>query len=485
MREWLNAQAAAGYVTYDPTTAKYTLPPEQAAALADETSPAFFPGLFEVAAACWAATDKMTQNFRTGGGLEWGHQHPCLFQGTERFFRSSYIGNLVQSWIPALDGVEAKLERGAKVADVGCGVGASTILMAKAFPKSTFVGFDYHAGSIELARKRAAGRRRRRSRDVRGREVDRLPGQRLRSRRVLRLPARHGGSQRRAAHVRKALAKDGTWMIVEPFASDKPEENHNAVGRVFYSASTMLCVPHSLAFGGPALGAQAGESAPSRRRRRRAASRASVARPRRRSTSCSKRARERERKRRRRPGVEQRPLRQVRPLQAPARRGPRGAQRRGLVARSLPEGARVLDVGCGFGDSTIRISNGWPGRSRRRRLRGELHRCCVERARKAAGASLLRRRRANRRSARPVRSRVRALRHDVLHVARRRDAQHPQVAHARRHVHADRVAQARGQPVAPRRRALRRKKSSPSSLTRRPIRCTAAPARSRWPGPTW
>jgi 2-polyprenyl-3-methyl-5-hydroxy-6-metoxy-1,4-benzoquinol methylase len=258
--EWLNAQAAAGYVTYDPKTAKYTLPPEQAAALADETSPAFFPGLFEVAAACWAATDKMTERFRTGGGIEWGHQHPCLFQGTERFFRSSYIGNLVQTWLPALDGVVAKLERGAKVADIGCGVGASTILMAKAYPKSKFVGFDYHQGSIDLATKRAAAAgvsdrvtfQVATSTDFPGRDYDLIACFDC----LHDMQDPHGC----AARVHKALAKDGTWMIVEPFASDKPEENHNVVGRVYYSASTMLCVPHSLAFGGPGLGAQAGES---------------------------------------------------------------------------------------------------------------------------------------------------------------------------------------------------------------------------------
>jgi 2-polyprenyl-3-methyl-5-hydroxy-6-metoxy-1,4-benzoquinol methylase len=259
VREWLNAQASAGYVTYDPATQKYTLPPEQAAVLADETSPAFFPGLFEVAAACWAATDKMTERFRTGGGIEWGHHHPCLFQGTERFFRSSYIGNLVQSWLPSLDGVVAKLQRGARVADVGCGVGASTILMAKAFPKSQFVGFDYHEGSVELARRRAA------SAGVGDRvkfEVAKstdFPGQGYDL--VACFDCLHDMQDPAgcAKHVHKALAKDGTWMIVEPFASDKPEENHNAVGRVYYSASTMLCVPHSLAFGGPGLGAQAGE----------------------------------------------------------------------------------------------------------------------------------------------------------------------------------------------------------------------------------
>jgi 2-polyprenyl-3-methyl-5-hydroxy-6-metoxy-1,4-benzoquinol methylase len=260
IREWLDAQASAGYVTYDPATARYTLPPEQAAVLADESSPAFFPGLFEVAAACWAATDKTTQNFRTGHGLEWGHHHPCLFQGTERFFRSSYIGNLTSAWIPALEGVEDKLKRGASVADVGCGVGASTILMALAYPKSRFAGFDYHAGSIELARKRAeaAGVGDRvtfavaKSTDFPGSDYDL----------VAFFDCLHDMEDPKGAakRVKQTIAPDGTWMIVEPFASDRPEQNHNGVGRVFYSASTMLCVPHSLAFGGPALGAQAGEA---------------------------------------------------------------------------------------------------------------------------------------------------------------------------------------------------------------------------------
>jgi len=260
IREWLDAQASAGYVEYDPASKRYHLPPEQAAALADEASPAFFPGLFEVAAACWAGLDRTTQNFRTGQGVEWGHQHPCLFQGTERFFRSGYIANLLSSWIPALDGVEEKLRRGARVADVGCGVGASTILMAKAFPSSRFWGFDYHAGSIELARKRAeaAGVADRvtfevaKATDYPGKDYDL----------VAHFDCLHDMEDPKAAarRVGETLAKDGTWMIVEPFASDKPEENHNVVGRVFYSASTMLCVPHSLAFGGPALGAQAGEA---------------------------------------------------------------------------------------------------------------------------------------------------------------------------------------------------------------------------------
>jgi 2-polyprenyl-3-methyl-5-hydroxy-6-metoxy-1,4-benzoquinol methylase len=260
VREWLNAQAACGYVTYEPSTGKFTLPPEQAFALADDESPASMPGGFHIARAMWSAIDRMEVNFRSGSGLEWGHQHPCLFEGTERFFRAGYVGNLLSSWIPALEGVQAKLEAGAKVADVGCGLGASTILMAKAFPKSTFHGFDYHQGSIDVATKRAkdAGVSDRvtfsvaKSTDYPGTGYDL----------VAAFDCLHDMEDPvgAAQHVRQTLAKDGTWLIVEPFASDKAEENHNPVGRVFYSASTFLCVPHSLAQDGPALGAQAGEA---------------------------------------------------------------------------------------------------------------------------------------------------------------------------------------------------------------------------------
>jgi hypothetical protein len=155
VQEWLDANAAGGYVTYDAATRRYTLPAEHAFALAEELSPAFCPGLFQVTKAAWHAEEKIARNFRDGGGTEWGEQHACLFEGTQRFFRSGYIGNLVSAWLPALDGVVQKLERGAKVADVGCGLGASTILMARAFPKTRFWGFDSHPRSIELARERA------------------------------------------------------------------------------------------------------------------------------------------------------------------------------------------------------------------------------------------------------------------------------------------------------------------------------------------
>jgi 2-polyprenyl-3-methyl-5-hydroxy-6-metoxy-1,4-benzoquinol methylase len=260
VREWLNAQAAGGYVTYDAASGRFSLPPEQAFALADDTSPASVPGLFHITAAMWHGEESMAKNFRSGGGIAWGDQHPCLFEGTERFFRSGYIGNLVGSWLPALEGVTAKLERGASVADVGCGLGASTILMARAFPHSRFVGFDSHDKSIALARQRAsqAGVSDRvkfevaKATDYPGRGYDL----------VAHFDCLHDMEDPigAARHVRQTIARDGTWMIVEPFAADRAEANHNPVGRVFYSASTLLCVPHSLAHRGPALGAQAGEA---------------------------------------------------------------------------------------------------------------------------------------------------------------------------------------------------------------------------------
>jgi SAM-dependent methyltransferase len=259
-REWLNSQASGGYVTYDPKTCRFTLPPEQATALTDSNSPAFVPGLFQVAAAMWAAWETMAGKFKSGAGLAWGEHHPCLFEGTERFFRSGYIGNLMSAWLPSLDGVEDKLRAGARVADVGCGLGASTILMAKAYPRSRFFGFDSHAGSIELARERAraAGVADRVTFDVA--QATSFPGEGYDL--IAHFDCLHDMEDPAGAarHARKAIAKDGTWMIVEPFASDRPEDNHNPVGRVFYSASTMICVPHSLSLGGPALGAQAGEA---------------------------------------------------------------------------------------------------------------------------------------------------------------------------------------------------------------------------------
>ncbi|HVR02059.1 MAG TPA: class I SAM-dependent methyltransferase [Polyangia bacterium] len=260
VREWLNNQAAGGYVTYDTETRRYTLPPEQALALADETSPAFLPGAFQIVAAAMRAEPRIANAFRTGAGLDWTEQDPILFEGTERFFRPGYIGNLTTAWLPALDGVQDKLERGARVADVGCGHGASTILMARTFPRSQFVGFDYHAASIETARRRAreAGVSDRvrfeaaRAQDFPGAGFDLVA-----CFDCLHDMADPAGAAR---HIRGALAADGTWLLVEPFASDRIEENLNPVGRVFYGASTVFCVPCSLAGHGPALGAQAGEA---------------------------------------------------------------------------------------------------------------------------------------------------------------------------------------------------------------------------------
>lgn len=259
-REWLNAQAAAGYLTYDPLKRRYGIEPEQAVALCDADSPAYVPGFFQLAAAMWAGREQVTERFKTGDGLAWGAQHPCLFEGTARFFRSSYIGSLMSAWIPSLDGVEPKLRAGARIADVGCGLGASTILMAKAFPRSRFWGFDSHPASIEAARKRAH------QEGVSDRVVFEVasatayPGNGYDL--IAHFDCLHDMEDPigAARHVRRTIADDGTWMIVEPFASDRPEENHNPVGCVYYSASTMLCVPHSLSQGGPALGAQAGES---------------------------------------------------------------------------------------------------------------------------------------------------------------------------------------------------------------------------------
>lgn len=260
VREWLGNQAAGGYITYDSESGKYSLTPEQACALADESSPAFIPGAFQVISAMFHAEPKIASNFKTGRGLDWCEHHHRLFEGTERFFRPNYIGNLVSSWIPALDGVETKLKAKAKVADVGCGHGASTILMAKAYPNSTFFGFDYHEPSIKVARERAG------EADLDGRvtfEVAKstdFPGKGYDL--VAHFDCLHdmGDPVGAARHVYDTIKEDGTWMIIEPFAGDHVEDNLNPVGRVFYAASTMICVPASLAHNGPALGAQAGES---------------------------------------------------------------------------------------------------------------------------------------------------------------------------------------------------------------------------------
>ena len=261
VREWCNGQAAAGYITYDPATGRYTLPEAHVPSLTDESSPACVLGGFQGMMAATRATPKIIDAFRTGNGVAWHEHDPNLFEGTERFFRPGYNASLVSSWIPALDGVEEKLRAGARVADIGCGHGASTLILAKAFPRSTFIGFDYHAPSIEAARRRAteAGLAERVRFEVA--TAKSFPGEGAYDL-VAFFDCLHdmGDPVGAAAHVRKSLKPDGTWMLVEPFAHDKVEDNLNPLGRVFYSVSTLVCTPASLSQEvGLALGAQAGE----------------------------------------------------------------------------------------------------------------------------------------------------------------------------------------------------------------------------------
>jgi SAM-dependent methyltransferase len=260
VREWLSAQAAGGFVTYDAATAKFTLPPEQAMALADEQSPVFLPGFFQAVQACFIDEPKISGAFQTGKGVGWHEHDHCLFVGTERFFRPNYRAHLIGEWIPALGDTESKLKAGAKVADVGCGLGTSTILMAQAYPKSTFVGFDYHPASIELAKEAAAkaGVSDRVKFEVA--KAKDFPGKGYQL--VAFFDCLHdmGDPEGAARHVLQSLDVKGAWMIVEPFANDKLEDNLNPIGRVFYGASTMLCTPASLSQEvGLGLGAQAGQ----------------------------------------------------------------------------------------------------------------------------------------------------------------------------------------------------------------------------------
>jgi SAM-dependent methyltransferase len=259
-QEWLNAQAASGFVDYDPGAQSYELSPEAAQVLADDSSPAFMVGGFECLMSMFFDLDKVQKAFRDGTGLAWHEHHPSLFSGTERFFRAGYNANLEPNWIPALDGMSERLQAGARVADVGCGFGASTIAMAQAYAASTFVGYDYHEPSILAARERAAeagvGERVRfevaGAKNYPGRDFDL----------VAFFDCLHdmGDPVGAARHVRETLSPDGMWMIVEPFANDRLEDNLNPVGRVYYSASTMVCTPCSLSQEvGLGLGAQAGE----------------------------------------------------------------------------------------------------------------------------------------------------------------------------------------------------------------------------------
>jgi len=259
VREWLANQTASGYVEHDPATDRYTLPDEHAMALADEDGPAYMLGALAIMASVWADEDRIAERMERGEGFGWHEHDPRLFAGTERFFRPGYQAHLVAEWLPALDGVVEKLTKGATVADIGCGHGASTIIMARAFPQSRFAGFDYHDGSIararELAQDAGVGDRI----DFAVASADAYPGEGYDL--VCHFDCLHdmGDPAGAARHVRETLAPDGTWMIVEPYAGDTLESNLNPVGRLFYAASTVLCTPASLsqdvALG---LGAQAG-----------------------------------------------------------------------------------------------------------------------------------------------------------------------------------------------------------------------------------
>ena len=260
VREWLASQAAGGYITYDSDTQRFSLTPEQAFTLAFEDSPAYLPGAFELALASLAAVPRIADSFRTGAGMGWGEHADGVFIGCEKFFRPGYAANLVSSWIPALDGVQAKLERGAKVADVGCGVGSSTLLMARAFPNSTFFGFDYHGKSIEGARERAGQQNLADRVTFEVAKAKDFPGSGYDFITVFDCLHDMGDPVGAARHVRESLALDGTWMIVEPFANDQLKDNLNPVGRVYYSFSTLLCTPCSRSQEGAlCLGAQAGQ----------------------------------------------------------------------------------------------------------------------------------------------------------------------------------------------------------------------------------
>ncbi len=261
VREWLNAQAASGYVQYDAEADSYFMTAEQSFVMTNETNPAYLPGAFVLATSALKAVPKMVERFRTGEGLGWHEHDPDLFRGTELFFRPGYNANLVSSWIPALEGVEQKLKDGAKVADVGCGLGASTMIMAVAFPNSKFIGFDYHDRSIEQARAKAAGAGLGSRVSFEVASAKEFPGKDYDL--VTFFDCLHdmGDPVGAARHVRGSLKDDGTWMIVEPFANDRYEDNHNPVGRVYYSASTLICTPASRSQEvGLGLGAQAGES---------------------------------------------------------------------------------------------------------------------------------------------------------------------------------------------------------------------------------
>jgi 2-polyprenyl-3-methyl-5-hydroxy-6-metoxy-1,4-benzoquinol methylase len=261
VREWLNAHAASGYLRYIAESGRYQLTAEQALLFAHEDSPAFIIGGFQTALAAGRIVDRLAEAFKTGDGIGWHEHDHAVFHGVARFYRSGYVNNLVQTWIPTLDGVERRLKDGIDIADIGCGLGYSTIVMAKAYPKSSFVGFDYHAESIEIANKKA------REAGVADRchfeigTAQNFPGKDYDFITVFDALHDMGDPTGAARHVLKALAPSGTWMIVEPYAGDRVEENLNPIGRAYYAGSTLMCTPCSLAQEGRmALGAQAGEA---------------------------------------------------------------------------------------------------------------------------------------------------------------------------------------------------------------------------------
>jgi ubiquinone/menaquinone biosynthesis C-methylase UbiE len=260
--EWLCGQAAGGYVEYDSAASTYSMTEEQAFALANPDGAVYAPGAFVLALGALKAERRITDAFRTGAGMGWHEHDEDVFLGCEQFFRPGYIANLVPSWIPALDGVEDKLRVGAKVADIGCGLGASTILLAREYPNSAITGSDYHDRSIEIARKRAgdAGVANRVSFEVASADGFSGTGYDL----AATFDCLHdmGNPRTAARHIRQALAPDGTWLIVEPYAGDTITDNLNPIGRIYYNGSTLLCVPNAMAqAGGYTLGAQAGEAA--------------------------------------------------------------------------------------------------------------------------------------------------------------------------------------------------------------------------------
>jgi 2-polyprenyl-3-methyl-5-hydroxy-6-metoxy-1,4-benzoquinol methylase len=258
VREWLANQAAGGYVEYDSATDEYYLNDEQALCLANPNGPTDLPGAYSIVQDLFEVKDRAVENFRSGKGMEWGEHDPCLFRGTERFFRAGYNSNLLSSWLPALDGVVEKLDTGGRVADVGCGHGASTILMAEAFPNSEFVGIDYHDASIATARERAAEAG---VTNTSFEVADATSYQGDDYDLVAFFDCLHdmANPSGAAARARQALKPDGHCMLVEPAAGDSVADNLNPVGRLYYGASSLICVPVSLAQHGPALGAQAGE----------------------------------------------------------------------------------------------------------------------------------------------------------------------------------------------------------------------------------